>query len=233
MGTPYHHYIVGDDWITPPGSEAWFSEKILRLPCYQPNDRKRVVETSRPTRAHTTASDALWMGVPMITISGRAFASRVCGSLVRAAGLPELVCETEADYIELAVALAGDRARIAALKARLSRTRDTCDLFNMEQLASRLEALYGEMVADHRAGRLPSPDLTNLEAYMAVGCDFDHEGHDLMAAPDYADIYRAGLARRHLVRPLKPDGRLWAGEPKLAANETGLPKSRVRRSRAS
>ena len=186
-----------------------------------------------PYGAHTTASDALWMGVPMITISGRAFASRVCGSLVRAAGLPELVCETEADYIELAVALAGDRARIAALKARLSRTRDTCDLFNMEQLASRLEALYGEMVADHRAGRLPSPDLTNLEAYMAVGCDFDHEGHDLMAAPDYADIYRAGLARRHLVRPLKPDGRLWAGEPKLAANETGLPKSRVRRSRAS
>jgi len=329
MGTPYHHYIVGDDWITPPGAEAWYSEKILRLPCYQPNDRKRVVDASRPTRAqaglpdgafvfccfngsqkitrftferwlkilqatpgsvlwllestagaqerlrafaethgvaperlvfapkmanpyhlarypladlfldtapygaHTTASDALWMGVPMITISGRAFASRVCGSLVRAAGLPELVCETEAEYIELAVALAGDRARIAALKARLGRTRDTCDLFDMEQLASRLEGLYAEMVADYRAGRLPTPDLTNLEAYMAVGRDLDHEGRDLMAAPDYADLYRAGLASRHLVRPLKPDGRLWAGEPKLAANETGLPKPRVRRARAS
>ncbi|HEV2531961.1 N-acetylglucosamine transferase [Phenylobacterium sp.] len=329
MGTPYHHYIIGDDWITPSGSEAWYSEKILRLPCYQPNDRKRVVEASRPTRAqaglpdeafvfccfngsqkitrftferwlkilkavpgsvlwllestaptherlkafaeaygvepsrlvfapkmanpyhlarypladlfldtapygaHTTASDALWMGVPMITISGRAFASRVCGSLVRAAGLPDLVCETEDEYIALAVALAGDRPRIAALKARLMKTRDTCDLFNMEKLASRLEGLYGEMVADYRAGRLPSPDLTNLETYMAVGCDLDHEGRDLMACADYPDLYRAGLAGRHAVRPLKPDGRLWAGEPKLAANETDIPKPRVRRARAS
>jgi predicted O-linked N-acetylglucosamine transferase (SPINDLY family) len=327
MGTPYHHYIVGDEWITPPKTELYYSEKVLRLPCYQPNDRKRAVEASRPTRAqaglpddafvfccfngsqkitrftylrwlrilkavpdsvlwlldstkatherlaafaesegvdrtrlifapklanayhlarypladlfldtapygaHTTASDALWMGVPMITISGRAFASRVCGSLVRAAGLPELVCDNEEDYVALAVALAADRPRIASLKARLQATRDSCDLFNMEKLVSRLEGLYREMALDHQAGRLPVPDLTNLEAYMAVGCDLDHEGRDLMLASDYDEIYRAGLARRHLVRPLSPDARLWTQEP--PAELTAARPPRAKRARAS
>jgi predicted O-linked N-acetylglucosamine transferase (SPINDLY family) len=51
MGTPYHHYIVADSNIIPPESEIFFSEKVLRLPCYQPNDRKRVVATQRPSRA--------------------------------------------------------------------------------------------------------------------------------------------------------------------------------------
>ena len=51
-----------------------------------------------PYGAHTTASDALWMGVPVLTLSGRSFASRVCGSLVRAAGLPELVCSNAETY---------------------------------------------------------------------------------------------------------------------------------------
>lgn len=329
MGTPYHHYIIGDDWITPPGSELYYSEKVVRLPCYQPNDRRRVVDPTRPTRAqaglpddafvfccfngsqkisrfaferwlrilnavpgsvlwllestaethdrlrafaeangveggrlvfapklanphhlarypladlfldttpygaHTTASDALWMGVPMITISGRAFASRVCGSLVRAAGLPELVCGTEEEYLALAVALANDRPRLAALRARLQKTRDTCDLFNMEKLVARLEDLYVDMVADHRAGRLPEPDLTNLSAYLAVGLDIDHEAEDLMARPDYAEIYRAGLARRHLVRPLRPDGRLWTGDPVRQAAANDLDTAKSRKARAS
>jgi predicted O-linked N-acetylglucosamine transferase (SPINDLY family) len=51
MGTPYHHYIVADPVIIPEGSEIYYSEKVLRLPCYQPNDRKRVVSAERPTRA--------------------------------------------------------------------------------------------------------------------------------------------------------------------------------------
>jgi predicted O-linked N-acetylglucosamine transferase (SPINDLY family) len=326
MGSPYHHYIIGDDWITPPEGELYYSEKVVRLPCYQPNDRKRVVDPERPTRAqaglpdeafvfccfngsqkitrftferwlkiltaapgsvlwlleskpatherlavfaeahgvarerlvfapkranaqhlarypladlfldtapygaHTTASDALWMGVPMITISGRAFASRVCGSLVRSAGLPELVCETEDDYVALAVALAADRPRIASLKARLEAGRMTCDLFNMEKLVERLEGLYAGMAADHRAGRLPEPDLANLQAYMAVGLGIDHDATDLMVEPGYHDLYRAGLARRHLVRPLKPDARLWAQEAPAVAAGARPP---IRRARAS
>ena len=69
---------------------------------------------STPYGAHTTASDALWMGVPVLTASGRSFASRVCGSLVRAAGLPELALSSLDDFVATAVALGRDRARLAA-----------------------------------------------------------------------------------------------------------------------
>ena len=51
MGTPYHHYLIADDYIVPPGDEIYYSEKVVRLPCYQPNDRKRVIAAERPTRA--------------------------------------------------------------------------------------------------------------------------------------------------------------------------------------
>ncbi len=51
MGTPYHHYIIADPTIIPPEHEIYYSEKVMRLPCYQPNDRKRVVADQRPTRA--------------------------------------------------------------------------------------------------------------------------------------------------------------------------------------
>jgi hypothetical protein len=173
------------------------------------------------------------MGVPMITISGRAFASRVCGSLVRAAGLPELVCATEDEYVALAVALAGDRARLAGLRARLEKNRLTCDLFNTDKLARALEALYRGMIADYQAGRLPEPDLANLAAYMAVGLEFDHEAAELMAEPAYHDLYKAGLARRHLVRPLRPDPRLWSHAAPSAAAPVETLKPRTRRARAS
>ena len=85
----------------------------------------------------------------MLTLSGRGFAARVCGSLVRSAGLPELICETAEDYVERAVALAADRPAVAALKAKLEANRATCDLFNMDKLVARLEALYLEMVKAH------------------------------------------------------------------------------------
>ena len=51
MGSPYHQYIIADDWIIPPESEIYYSEKVLRLPCYQPNDRKRVIAPERPRRS--------------------------------------------------------------------------------------------------------------------------------------------------------------------------------------
>ena len=95
--------------------------------------------------------------------SGKSFASRVCGSLVRSAGLPELVCETPEDFVRRAVALAGDPAAIAALKSRLEAGRDNCTLFDTPLLARRLEALYRSMCADYRRGDLPRPDLSNLD----------------------------------------------------------------------
>jgi predicted O-linked N-acetylglucosamine transferase (SPINDLY family) len=271
MGTPYHHYIIADEAIIPAEAELYYSEKVLRLPCYQPNDRKRVVAAVTPTRsdaglpegafvyccfngthkitrftflrwleilgrvpngvlwlldgpaetrqrlrvfaqahgvsgeriifapkqanhdhlaryrladvfldttpygAHTTASDALWMGIPVLTVPGRSFASRVCGSLVRAAGLPDLVCASTSDYVERAVELAGNPARLAILKRRLLLSRDDCMLFNTEFLARNLEGLYGRMATEHARGNTPSPDLTNLGDYLEAGLALDHD----------------------------------------------------------
>ena len=187
MGSACHHYIIADPHIVPAGSERFYSETVVRLPCYQPNDRQRPTRAATdraahglpddatvfcsfngtqkvtpfvfarwmailrgvpgsvlwllksceevedrlrvraveagiapdrlvfapmigahdhlarypladlfldtlPYGAHTTASDALWMGVPVLTVPGRGFPARVCASLVHAAGLPDFVC---------------------------------------------------------------------------------------------------------------------------------------------
>ena len=57
MGTPYHHYIIADETIIPKGQEKYYSEKVVRLPCYQPNDRKRIVAAERPTRREAGLPD--------------------------------------------------------------------------------------------------------------------------------------------------------------------------------
>lgn len=202
MGTPYHHYLIADGHVVPEGSERFFTERVLRLPCYQPNDRRRSIADEAPQRAseglpddgfvfcclngtqkitpqvfgawmkilaatddsvlwlldstpetnmrlramaaaagiaperlcfapkrpnpqhlaryaladlfldtfpygaHTTASDAMWMGTPVLTLEGRGFAARVCAGLVKAAGMPDLVCTTLEDYVGRAIAIA-------------------------------------------------------------------------------------------------------------------------------
>ena len=308
MGSDYHHYIIGDPWIIPPEMELYYSEAVRRIPCYQPNDRRRVVASEVPTRAeaglpedsfvfccfngtqkitphvfdrwmeilkrtpgsvlwlldsnpetnarlreaaevrgvdrtrlvfaqkmpnalhlaryrladlfldttpygaHTTASDALWMAVPVLTWSGRSFASRVCGSLVRSAGLPELVVDSARAYVEKAVAIGSDRAHAQALRATLEANRDTCVLFDMDLLADKLEALYREMIAEHQAGRRPRPNLANLTTYLEVGLSLDRDDRESQNEPDLDGVYRLELARRHAVKAMAPDGRLWEGE---------------------
>ena len=217
MGTPHHQYIIADSEIIPPEYEKYYSERVLRLPCDQPTDRKRVVAAPAPSRgeaglpdtafvyccfnaahkitpemfrcwmailarvshavlwllasdaatderlrghavshgisadrlvfaprkpnaehlarykladlfldtspygAHTTASDALWMGVPVLTIAGNSFAARVCASLVHAAGLAELACAGVRAYEDLAVELGTHPDRLTAPRDRLRR----------------------------------------------------------------------------------------------------------------
>ncbi len=314
MGSPYHHYIIADDWIIPPGSEMYYSEKVVRLPCYQPNDRKRAVAApptrssvglpedavvfccfngsqkfskfgverwldilkrvpnsvlwlidtteqtktrlgnffeqngvartrlifapklhnahhlarypladlfldSAPYGAHTTASDALWMGVPVLTLSGRSFASRVCGSLVRSAGLADLVCSTSQEYVDRAVELGNNPAAIKAYKAKLEANRSTCQLFDMNKLVAHLEGLYRMMAAEYRQGRLPRPDLTNLDAYLMAGIEHDPDICETISVADYHGMYKERLYRLHLARPLHPDARLWR-EADIAAAQS-------------
>lgn len=97
---------------------------------------------THPYNAHSTAADALLAGLPVLTCSGQSFPSRVAGSLLQAAGLPELVTHTVADYEQLALALARDPDRLAALKARLvERQRDSA-LFDVDAFTRHLETAY-------------------------------------------------------------------------------------------
>lgn len=305
MGTPYHHYIVADETIIPESHEIYYSEKVLRLPCYQPNDRKRTISERRPTRvqvglpedafvycsfngtqkttprvfqrwmmvlrqvpnsvlwlltgtadsndrlrraaaeqgvapdriifadkmpnpdhlarypladlfldsmpygAHTTAADSLWMNVPIVTWPGRSFASRVCASLVRAAGAPELACASVDDYIALAVELARNPERLAAIKAKLAAGRDTCMLFDTPAVVRGLEELYRQMWCEYKSGDLPVPDLRNLDIYHEVGLEFDIEGAELLSDDAYLAQYLERFSEWHSAYPITPDGRMW------------------------
>jgi predicted O-linked N-acetylglucosamine transferase (SPINDLY family) len=111
---------------------------------------------TRPCNAHTTASDALWCGVPVLTCLGSAFAGRVAASLVRSAGLPELVVHSLEDYEALAERLAGDPAMLGALKRRLAETRDTMALFDTPRYTRSLEAAYRTMWLRTRRGEAPA-----------------------------------------------------------------------------
>jgi len=304
MGTPYHHYIIADPTIIPEGSEIYYTERVLRLPCYQPNDRARLVAKA-PTRAecglpedatvfcsfngaqkitpfvfarwmeilravpgsvlwllqgaeavdtrqhglaeaagidparlvfapfapnaqhiaryaladlfldttpygaHTTASDALWMGVPILTMPGRGFASRVCASLVRAAGIPGLVCATPAEYTARAIALGQDRLRLAMYSDQLLASRNTSLLFDTARFTREMEALFRRIWAEACAGRLPVPDLTNLDTYLDIGAALDHDSVEFTNITDYHERYRVGLAERHDHAPLPWDDRVW------------------------
>lgn len=308
MASPYHHFIVADDTIVPADHARYYTEEVLRLPCYQPNTMKRVVAERAPTRAeqnlpddavvfccfngahkitqftfdrwlsilagvpgsvlwllgsteaahqrlrdhatqrgiaadrlvfadklanpyhlaryrladlfldttpygaHTTASDALWMGVPVLTWPGRSFASRVCASLVTAAGLPDLVCDSAAAYVGRAIELGRDKAALAGLRRNLDENRDTCTLFDTPKLVRHLEDLFAQIWARHQAGTLPRPDLTNLDVYLEVGLQTDHEQVEMQDVADYDGWWLDRLARRHLARPIGPDRRL-VGDP--------------------
>jgi protein O-GlcNAc transferase len=90
--------------------------------------------------AHTTASDALWAGLPLVTRRGRQFSARVGASLLRAVGLPELVTETDAAYEALILALATDPPRLASLRAKLAAQRLTAPLFDTVRYTRTFEA---------------------------------------------------------------------------------------------
>ena len=306
MGSAYHQYIIADPYVIPPGSEIYYTEKVLRLPCYQPNDRKRVVspptltraevglpedalvfccfngmqkitahtfhrwlsiveqvpdgvlwllagdagvqerlravatqrgvDTSRlifadrlltpdhvarfrladlfldtfPYGAHTTASDALWMGVPIVTMVGRGFASRVCGSLASAAGMGDLVCRTPEEYVTKAIELGNDRAKLASYRKRLADALPTCTLFDTPNLVRHLEGLYEQAWRDLESGFVHHPDLTNLETYHDIGVNLDHDTTEFTTEFDYDQAYIQGLRSLDGFSPLLVDGRLWS-----------------------
>jgi protein O-GlcNAc transferase len=115
-----------------------------------------------PYGSHTTASDMLWAGVPLVALSGDTFASRVSASVLTAAGLPELITRSLDEYEQLALRLAMDRAQLAELKGRLQAHRATAALFDTARFTRNLERALTAIWERH-AGGLP-PDHVSIGA---------------------------------------------------------------------
>ena len=135
-----------------------------------------------PYNAGTTASDALWAGLPILTCPGRSFVSRMAGSLLRASGLPELVADDLADYEALALRLATERDELVDLRHRLELNRATQPLFDVERFRRNVEAAYTKMWEIWQRRESPA----------AFAVEPKEEGDGAVAAPAVA------------VRPLSP-----------------------------
>ncbi|MCK6449394.1 MAG: tetratricopeptide repeat protein [Alphaproteobacteria bacterium] len=108
-----------------------------------------------PYNAHTTASDALWAGLPLVTCTGGTFAGRVAASLLGAAGMPELITSSDAEYEALALKLATTPALLAELKAKLALNRATCPLFDTALFRRHIEQAYVAMRERSQRGDKP------------------------------------------------------------------------------
>jgi protein O-GlcNAc transferase len=129
-----------------------------RVPIEQHLARHRCADLfldTQPYNAHTTTSDALWMGLPVLTCAGDTFAARVAGSLLHAAGMPELVTDTLAAYEARARCLATHQEELNALREKLQRTHSTMPLFDTERFARHLENAYQVMWHTHATGNPP------------------------------------------------------------------------------
>ena len=109
-----------------------------------------------PYNAHTTASEALWTGLPVITCRGTTFAGRVGASLLTAAGVPELITESLQEYEALAREVARDKKALTALRGKLADSRLSCPLFDADRFRRHLEEAFTTMWEYHRSGNTPA-----------------------------------------------------------------------------
>ncbi len=123
-------------------------------------DRQRQADLfldTLPYNAHTTASDALWAGLPVLTCIGETFAGRVAASLLTAVGLPELITTSLDDYERLALKLAREPSLLASIRAKLAQNRHTHPLFDTPQFTRNIEAAYTMMWQRYQRREPPQP----------------------------------------------------------------------------
>jgi len=130
----------------------WARDKGLHLARHRLADL--FLDTFR-FNASSTTLDALWAGLPVLTVRGGRFHGRISASMLTAIGLPDLICETREDYIAKAVALAGHPEALAAIRARLWSNRLTQPLFDTERFVRHLEQAYEGMCRQARTGGRP------------------------------------------------------------------------------
>jgi protein O-GlcNAc transferase len=109
-----------------------------------------------PYNAHTSASDSLWAGVPVLTLMGNSFAARVAASALRAVEMNELITKTAADYEAIALRLARDPAQLGAIRVKLRRNRLTTPLFDTARFTRDLEKVFATMWERHERGEAPA-----------------------------------------------------------------------------
>ena len=108
-----------------------------------------------PCNAHTTASDALWAGLPVLTMAGESFGARVAASLLNAVGLPDLVVDSQEEYIKLAIEIANNPQKLREIKSRLEKNLSSAPLFNTPLFTKNLEFAYFEAYDRHQKGLAP------------------------------------------------------------------------------
>lgn len=117
-----------------------------------------------PYNAHTTASDALWAGLPLVTCLGHTFPGRVAASLLHAVGLPELVTESPEGYEALSLKLATSPALLSEIRAKLWRNRRECPLFDTRRSCAHIESAYTLMWERHQRGEVPASFAVPLQS---------------------------------------------------------------------
>ena len=137
------------------------ADKIVfadRLPLDEHLARLRLADLFLDTfnvNAHTTASDALWAGLPVVTKIGKSFPARVAASLLNAAGMQELVTETEDAYEMLALELATNKRKLDSIRQKLAVNRETCPLFNTQLFVRHIEVAFLEAYKLYEEGKVP------------------------------------------------------------------------------
>lgn len=307
MGSPFHQYMIADPFIVRPQDEVYYSEKVLRIACNQPIDRKREIaegvtradvglpedafvfasfngmqkitadcfdrwmkildatpgsllwllageeEVNKrlleiaakagiaseriifapkapnprhlarislsdlfldtfPYGAHSTAADAITAGLPILTMPGKSFAARFCGSIAAAAGLPEMACDTPEEYVQRAIGYFRDRKSLAKLRSSLQSQRETSVLRDIPGLARRLEELFWQMQGECERGETPIPDLANLDVYYDIGAEIVESGVEFETDEAYRQRYLQALTNWNGFAHLPNDKRLWTTE---------------------
>jgi len=132
-----------------------FADRVSREDYLQQYQAADLFLDTLPYNAGTTASDALWMGLPVLTLAGKSFAGRMAASLLNSIGLPELVTQTAVQYEALAIELALNPDKLAKVKTQLASHRSTSPLFNTALFAKHIEAAYQIAYDRHHAGMAP------------------------------------------------------------------------------
>ncbi len=172
-----------------------------------------------PYGAHSTAADTLTMGLPILTVRGRSFASRFCSSVIAAAGLADLICGTPEEYVKRAIAFGRDPQSLVRYRDQLRLGRESSVVHDIPALARRLEELFWQMQGECERGATPQPDLTNLNIYYEIGAELDPENIELLDERPYRSLYLERLAKWNAYAEIPPDNRFWPG-----GRETNAPR---------